>query len=82
MIIEALNNALGTNLPQNFLRTLGRETLELEDKFNEAAGFTKDDDKLPDFFYKEDLPPTKNFARHRANEVNKYKHAWIARGES
>jgi len=82
MIIEALNNALGTNLPQNFLRTLGRETLELEDKFNEAAGFTKDDDKLPDFFYKEDLPPTKNFARHRANEVNKYKHAWLARGES
>jgi len=31
--------------------------------FNKAAGFTDADDSLPEFFYREALPPTNNLAR-------------------
>ena len=82
MIIDALNNALGTQLPATFLSTLGKETLELEDAFNKAAGFKEVDDELPEFFYKESLPPTNNLARHHASEVNKYKNAWFKRSST
>jgi len=33
------------------------ETLALEKEFNKKAGFSKDDDRLPEFFYNEPLPP-------------------------
>jgi aldehyde:ferredoxin oxidoreductase len=82
MIVEALNDALGTDLSDNFLRQLGRETLAMEDKFNEAAGFTEADDELPDFFYDEALPPTGNRARHHTVEVNRLKDEWLARPEA
>lgn len=81
MIVAALNDALGTQLPDNFLRTLGRETLDMEDRFNEAAGFTEADDELPSFFYDEALPPTNNTARHHTAEVNRLKDAWLAQAE-
>ena len=81
MIVEALNDALGTDLKDNFLRELGRDTLLLESQFNEAAGFTVDDDELPTFFFDEALPPTGNQARHRATEVNKFRDEWLARPE-
>ena len=29
---------------------MGKETIKLERMFNEAAGFTAEDDRLPDFF--------------------------------
>ncbi|MBT6094380.1 MAG: aldehyde ferredoxin oxidoreductase [Rhodospirillaceae bacterium] len=82
MIVEALNDALGTNLGNDFLRQLGRETLALEDRFNEDAGFNEADDELPAFFYDEALPPTNNQARHHAAEVNRLKEAWLARPEA
>jgi aldehyde:ferredoxin oxidoreductase len=82
MIVEALNDALGTDLKDNFLRELGRDTLLLESQFNEAAGFTVDDDELPAFFFDEALPPTGNQARHRATEVNKLRDEWLARPEA
>jgi aldehyde:ferredoxin oxidoreductase len=70
LIVTALNDAHGTQLEESFLRTIGREVLELEWKFNQLAGFTDSDDELPDFFYDEMLAPTGNLARHRAHEVN------------
>ncbi|MBT5455076.1 MAG: hypothetical protein HOK82_00625, partial [Rhodospirillaceae bacterium] len=39
-------------------------------EFNKQAGFTEEDDALPDFFYDEALPPTGKQARHRTTEVN------------
>ena len=39
------------------LMRLGRETLTFERLFNEKAGFTAADDRLPEFFYTEPLPP-------------------------
>ena len=39
------------------LMQLGREVLTMERKFNERAGFTAADDRLPAFFYEDKLPP-------------------------
>jgi len=36
---------------------LGQKVLKLEREFNTAAGFTAKDDRLPDYFKKEALPP-------------------------
>jgi aldehyde:ferredoxin oxidoreductase len=40
------------------LEAYGMNILEIENDFNKRAGFTKLDDRLPDFFYTEPLPPT------------------------
>ena len=39
------------------LMQLGRETLTMERMFNERAGFTAADDRLPSFFLTDKLPP-------------------------
>ncbi len=78
MIVAALNDALGTDLPVSFFMDIGRETLELEAKFNEAAGFTEADDELPGFFYEEALKPSGKIARHHSPEVNRARNAWLA----
>jgi aldehyde:ferredoxin oxidoreductase len=78
LIVNALNDAHGTAFGPDFLKQLGRETLELEMQFNEAAGFGEDDDELPAFFYAEPLAPTDKLARHHAAEVNQARRAWLA----
>jgi aldehyde:ferredoxin oxidoreductase len=69
-IVEAINAALGTDLTTEFFEQLGAETLLLERAFNEAAGFGLEDDRLPDFFYEEPLPPTNHTARITAEQVH------------
>jgi aldehyde:ferredoxin oxidoreductase len=39
------------------LMQLGREVLTMERMYNSAAGFTAADDRLPEFFYNDALPP-------------------------
>jgi aldehyde:ferredoxin oxidoreductase len=39
------------------LMQLGREVLTMERLFNKRAGFTAADDRLPQFFYEDELPP-------------------------
>jgi aldehyde:ferredoxin oxidoreductase len=68
-IIDTINAAHGTDLKPAFFRQLGIETLLLEDEFNEKAGFTVDDDRLPKFFYEEALKPSNKVARFHAEEV-------------
>ncbi|MDP2241489.1 MAG: aldehyde ferredoxin oxidoreductase C-terminal domain-containing protein [Burkholderiales bacterium] len=70
LIVNALNDAHGTNLDTSFMKTLGLETLRNEWAFNKAAGFTEKDDELPDFFYAEALAPSNKTARHHSAEVN------------
>ena len=70
LIVEALNNAHGTNFEASFFKELGREALQMEWEFNRQAGFTEEDDELPSFFYDEALEPTGKVARHRSGEVN------------
>jgi aldehyde:ferredoxin oxidoreductase len=71
-IVEALNNAQGTDYDEDFFYRLGLETIQLENEFNKQAGFTEADDELPDFFYDETLPPTGKTARHHAAEINQH----------
>ena len=72
-IVEAINNALGTNFPVSYYNEIGRETLRLEHEFNKAAGFTDSDDDLPGFFYEESLPPMNRVARFKGAEINQFR---------
>ena len=76
LMVDSINGALGTSLEPSYFHQIGCETLKYEDEFNKAAGFTEDDDELPEFFYKEALPPTNRAARFHAAEVNEAKRAW------
>ena len=79
LIVGALNDAHGTQLDPSFMQSLGLDTLRMEWEFNRQAGFTEQDDELPEFFYTEPLPPTGNRARHRAAEVNRHLRALLAK---
>ena len=50
----------GKPLDDNYLMQLGTSVLQVEKKFNDAVGFTEEDDRLPEFFALEQLPPTGN----------------------
>jgi aldehyde:ferredoxin oxidoreductase len=69
-LANAVNAAVGTDLDPTFFQKIGRACLRLEREFNLAAGFTEEDDNLPDFFYDEPLPPSNLAARFRAPEVH------------
>ena len=56
-VVEMLNAQYGINLTVDDVVTLGQNVLKVEREFNKAAGFTKADDRLPEFFQTEDLPP-------------------------
>lgn len=55
--INALNAKAGTNLTFEDLMDKSIQILKAEREFNRAAGLEKKDDRLPEFFYKEPLPP-------------------------
>ena len=76
--MEALNNALGTELDVGWFYRFGVETLKLEDEFNEKAGFNAEEDELPTFFYDEKLEPTGKQARHHYEEVRELRQTWYA----
>jgi len=69
-IANAINAAHGTSLTKDFFEPLGRETLKLEREFNRRAGFTEQDDELPEFFYTEPVAPTNHVARFHAGDVH------------
>lgn len=58
---EAMYKMLGAKLGRPFTAedytALGMRILKAEREFNQRAGFTKDDDRLPRFFKEEPLPP-------------------------
>jgi aldehyde:ferredoxin oxidoreductase len=56
-LLKALSAKLGTPLGPDAIPQLGVRTLQAEREFNSKAGFTNKDDRLPEFFYKEALPP-------------------------
>ena len=57
MFIKLVNARLGSNWVVDDLRNLGIRILKAEKEFNKKARLTKDDDRLPEFFLKEPLPP-------------------------
>lgn len=52
-----INSRYGWDVGQDFLQVLGREALKLEREFNRRAGFTRADDRLPEWMTREPLPP-------------------------
>lgn len=57
VIADLLNARYGWGVGGDILQVLGRETISLERKFNARAGFTKADDRLPEWMRREPLPP-------------------------
>jgi aldehyde:ferredoxin oxidoreductase len=56
-MVEELNGILGTSYTVDDVVELGSDILRKERAFNEAAGFTKAHDRLPEFMKYEPLPP-------------------------
>ena len=56
-LLQAINARFGTQLGPDDIPAMGIRVLKAEREFNRKAGFTKEDDRLPKFFYEEPLPP-------------------------
>jgi len=56
-IVEMINAQYGLDLTVNDVVALGQSILKTELAFNIKAGFTKADDRLPEFFYTDKLAP-------------------------
>lgn len=57
VIPNLLNAIYGWKVGEEALQALGRDCLILEREFNKMAGFTKADDRLPEWMTREALPP-------------------------
>lgn len=69
-LIDCVATVLDESLEQNYFMRLGSMVLEEERKFNRAAGFTKNDDRLPEFFQSESLSPSGNRFDIAADELD------------
>lgn len=56
-LLTMVNAKLGTQFGPNELAGLGIKTIHVEREFNRKAGLTNKDDRLPQFFKEEPLPP-------------------------
>jgi len=56
-MVEECNGVLGTSWTADDVARIGKEILDLELDFNRRAGFTRLDDRLPEFMTYEKLPP-------------------------
>jgi len=59
-LVSCVSAFTGESLDENYLIHLGTSVLKAERGFNDAAGFTEKDDRLPRFFVEEKLPPSGN----------------------
>jgi len=56
-LLDILTGFLGAEWTGDDVAALGQKVLKMERDFNTAAGFTNKDDRLPEFFKNEKLPP-------------------------
>jgi aldehyde:ferredoxin oxidoreductase len=56
-LLDLLGSFTGQKLTGDDVVGLGKSILKMEREFNQRAGFTKEMDRLPDYFKKEKLPP-------------------------
>ncbi|MEE8356172.1 MAG: aldehyde ferredoxin oxidoreductase C-terminal domain-containing protein [Anaerolineales bacterium] len=57
VINELINSIYGSDVEGNYLQELGKITLRFEREFNRRAGFSTQDDRLPEWMSFEPLPP-------------------------
>ncbi len=55
-VIDMINAQYDLSLTADDVTELGKTVLRMERKFNAAAGFTKEHDRLPEFFQEECAP--------------------------
>jgi aldehyde:ferredoxin oxidoreductase len=56
-LIDMINAFYGMELTADGVVELGKSVLKTERDFNDRAGFTSKQDRLPEYFIKEELPP-------------------------
>ncbi len=56
-LLDLINSFYGLSLTADDVTELGKSILKMERDFNARAGFTKEHDRLPKFFYREKIPP-------------------------
>jgi len=56
-LIDLINGFTGAELTADDVTELGKKILSMERDFNQRAGFTAKDDRLPDYFKNEKFPP-------------------------
>ncbi|MCU0561521.1 MAG: aldehyde ferredoxin oxidoreductase [Desulfobacterales bacterium] len=56
-LLDLINGFTGAKMTGDDVTTLGKNILKLERDFNLKAGFTRQMDRLPDYFKREKLPP-------------------------
>ncbi len=56
LIAELVRSVYGWDVPDNYLQELGKETIKMEREWNRRAGFTKAQDRLPEWMTREPLP--------------------------
>jgi len=56
-LVDMINAFSGLSLTGDDVAELGKKVLKMEREFNRQAGFTEKDDRLPEYFLNESLPP-------------------------
>lgn len=56
-VARLLNARYGWDVDDDILGALGQETIQIEREFNSQAGFTNQDDRIPEWMIREPLPP-------------------------
>lgn len=56
-LVEMINAFTGLGMTGDDVADMGKKILTMEREFNRQAGFTEKDDRLPEYFLKESLPP-------------------------
>jgi aldehyde:ferredoxin oxidoreductase len=69
-VVDSVNGVLGTEMTLDDVGKLGMDVLRTERKFNELAGFTSADDRLPEFMTYEPLPPHNSVADVPESELD------------
>ena len=73
---ESVAGVTGIEMTGDDVISIGKEILKMERLFNEAAGFTSADDRLPEFMRDEELPPH-NVKWTMSNEDLDQVYAWV-----
>ena len=76
---KSVAGVTGQDITGDKVIEIGKEILKKERLFNEAAGFTKEDDRLPEFMSEELLPPH-NVKWTMPNEDLDKVYAWVHEG--
>ncbi len=71
-LIDLINARYGLSLTGDDVTNLGKSILKTERAFNQAAGFNNADDRLPEFFYHEPLPPHNLVVDFTGEEIDSF----------